>query len=171
MNIRLPLYRSLYAARQISIGNNQSVLRSTSLCQPHTAHCHQQRFNQSNNTATNNNNNNNNSVMGEIHSDIVNGSDVTPKYTMLRMNDDLGSGRILRWYVQVGQHVRAGDVLCDMDTDVAELQYQCQYDGVIGAILFDVNQTVRTDDAIAIQVDNDNDVKYAQVLAQQIKNK
>lgn len=93
-----------------------------------------------------------------------------PHYTILRMLDDMGSGKITKWRVAIGDYIESGQTICDIDTDIAEIEYNAQYGGYIGAILVDENKHVNPNTELAIQVDSKDAVEFAQQIAKQLKS-
>ena len=66
---------------------------------------------------------------------------------------------IVKWLVEVGQAVKRGDVLCEVETDKAVTDLESVAEGTLIKQLAEVNQTVNTGDVIAYvgQPDEMND--------------
>ena len=50
--------------------------------------------------------------------------------TMPRLSDTMEAGTVLRWHVNIGDEVSAGDVLADIETDKATMELQSFDDGI-----------------------------------------
>ena len=46
------------------------------------------------------------------------------KVTMPRLSDTMESGTVIKWNVGVGDEVSAGDVVADIETDMATMEMQ-----------------------------------------------
>lgn len=69
-------------------------------------------------------------------------------------------GNIGTWQKKVGDAVAAGDVLVEIETDKAQMDFECQEDGYIAKILVDSNtKEVNISQPIAIIVENKEDIE------------
>ena len=64
-------------------------------------------------------------------------------------------GTIAKWHVLEGDLVKSGQVLIEVATDKANLEYQALDGGYIRKILVEENQSAKVNDPIAIIAEND----------------
>lgn len=67
-------------------------------------------------------------------------------------------GTITAWVKREGDHVAAGDVLCEVETDKATMEYESTQDGTLLKILVDNGSTSAVGEQIAIVGDEGDDV-------------
>ena len=53
------------------------------------------------------------------------------------LSPTMTAGNIAKWMVKPGDKVGPGDHLCDVETDKATMEYECQEEGFVSAILVD----------------------------------
>ncbi len=58
---------------------------------------------------------------------------------------------ITKWHVKPGQHFNRGQPLCDIDVDVAEIEYEADEPGHISEVLVPEGGKVKAGEAIAVQ--------------------
>ncbi|MHC4946676.1 MAG: dihydrolipoamide acetyltransferase family protein [Planctomycetota bacterium] len=75
--------------------------------------------------------------------------------TMPRLSDTMESGTIIKWNVQEGDTVAAGDVVADIETDKATMEMQTFDDGLVARILVTEGQTVDVGTPIAVLTEED----------------
>jgi pyruvate dehydrogenase E2 component (dihydrolipoamide acetyltransferase) len=51
--------------------------------------------------------------------------------TMPRLSESMTEGKLLQWNVQVGDVVRAGDIVAEVEADKANMEIEAQEDGVV----------------------------------------
>jgi pyruvate dehydrogenase E2 component (dihydrolipoamide acetyltransferase) len=78
--------------------------------------------------------------------------------TMPRLSDTMEKGTIIKWNVQEGDHVSAGDAVADVETDKATMEMQVYDDGTIGRILVEEGRTVEVGTVIAVLAERGDDV-------------
>ncbi|MFD1341577.1 biotin/lipoyl-containing protein, partial [Litorisediminicola beolgyonensis] len=54
---------------------------------------------------------------------------------MPALSPGMEEGRLARWLVREGDRVEAGDVIAEIETDKATLEFETEEGGVIGALL------------------------------------
>ncbi|KAF9140808.1 pyruvate dehydrogenase complex dihydrolipoamide acetyltransferase component (E2) [Mortierella sp. GBA39] len=82
---------------------------------------------------------------------VINMPALSPTMTM---------GNIGTWQKKVGDAVAAGDVLVEIETDKAQMDFECQEEGYIAKILVDSNtKEVNISQPIAILVENKEDIE------------
>ena len=70
--------------------------------------------------------------------------------TMPRLSDTMEEGTIATWHKHPGDHVQAGDVLVEIETDKAVMEYEAYDNGVLSEILVSEGQTVPIGAPIAL---------------------
>src|SRR5947208_1744992 len=76
------------------------------------------------------------------------------EFKMPDVGEGLTEAEILKWYVQPGDTVTDGQVVCEVETAKAAVELPIPYDGVVHALHFDEGVTVDVGTAI-IAVDTD----------------
>ncbi|MFB4314734.1 pyruvate dehydrogenase complex dihydrolipoamide acetyltransferase [Actinomadura sp. 21ATH] len=69
---------------------------------------------------------------------------------MPRLSDTMEEGVISSWQKKPGDEVKAGDVLCDIETDKAVMEYEAYEDGVLAEILVAEGESAPIGSPIAI---------------------
>ncbi|NJN66882.1 MAG: 2-oxo acid dehydrogenase subunit E2 [Chloroflexaceae bacterium] len=69
--------------------------------------------------------------------------------TMPRLSDTMQEGTIGRWLKQPGDHVEKGDILLEIETDKATMEYEAYESGTLTEILVQAGQTVPIGTTIA----------------------
>ncbi len=62
--------------------------------------------------------------------------------TMPRLSDTMQEGTLNKWHVKVGDKVKSGDILADVETDKATMELQSFDDGTVAALSVQEGQTV-----------------------------
>jgi len=62
--------------------------------------------------------------------------------TMPRLSDTMEEGTIVAWRKQVGDTLRVGEVLCDIESDKATMEFEVYEAGVLSEIVVDAGQAV-----------------------------
>ena len=76
--------------------------------------------------------------------------------TMPRLSDTMEVGTILKWHVQDGDSVSAGDLLADIETDKATMELQSFDDGTIGELIVKEGEQVNVGTTIATILEEDD---------------
>jgi len=76
--------------------------------------------------------------------------------TMPRLSDTMEEGTIAVWHKQPGDNVKVGDILVEIETDKATMEYEAYEDGVLAEIVVPVGETVAIGTLIA-RLDNGKD--------------
>ena len=66
---------------------------------------------------------------------------------MPRLSDSMEEGTILQWLKQVGDEVAVGDELVEIETDKANMAYECDVAGTLTEILAQEGETLPIGDA------------------------
>ena len=80
---------------------------------------------------------------------------------MPALSPTMTEGKIVSWNKNVGDKVETGDVILEIETDKAVMEVEAQSKGILGKILFQLNQNVCVGDTIALikeSKDTDEDV-------------
>jgi pyruvate dehydrogenase E2 component (dihydrolipoamide acetyltransferase) len=70
--------------------------------------------------------------------------------TMPRLSDTMQEGTITRWLKQVGDEVKRGDVLAEVETDKANMEVEAYDSGILEQVLVQEGETVPIGQVIAI---------------------
>jgi len=102
---------------------------------------------------------NDNSNQSLVKEDISNNDNINVEYiTMPRLSDTMEEGTISTWLKKVGDDVSEGDILAEIETDKATMEFESFYNGKLVHIGVSEGETVKVDDLIAIISDSDVDV-------------
>jgi pyruvate dehydrogenase E2 component (dihydrolipoamide acetyltransferase) len=102
---------------------------------------------------------NDNSNQSLVKEDILSNDNVNVEYiTMPRLSDTMEEGTISTWLKKVGDNVSEGDILAEIETDKATMEFESFYNGKLVHIGVSEGETVKVDDLIAIISDSDVDV-------------
>ena len=102
---------------------------------------------------------NDNSNQSLVKEDILSNDNVNVEYiTMPRLSDTMDEGTISTWLKKVGDDVSEGDILAEIETDKATMEFESFYNGKLVHIGVSEGETVKVDDLIAIISDSDVDV-------------
>jgi pyruvate dehydrogenase E2 component (dihydrolipoamide acetyltransferase) len=83
--------------------------------------------------------------------------------TMPRLSDTMEEGTISTWLKKVGDQISEGDILAEIETDKATMEFESFYEGNLVYIGVNEGETVKVDDLIAII--SDSDVNIDDLLA------
>ena len=91
---------------------------------------------------------------------------------MPALSPTMTEGSIVKWLVKVGDTVKAGDILAEIETDKATMEVEAVDEGTITTILFDAgSNNIPVNSTIAI-INGDNDFKtFENKSNKEIKNK
>ncbi|BBM87410.1 pyruvate dehydrogenase complex dihydrolipoamide acetyltransferase [Candidatus Uabimicrobium amorphum] len=89
------------------------------------------------------------------------------KIEMVALSPTMESGVIVKWSKKVGDEIKSGDVLCEVETDKATMEYESMDEGTLLSILVDEGADVPVGDIIAIIGDKGEDVSG---LVEEIKS-
>ena len=78
--------------------------------------------------------------------------------TMPRLSDTMEEGTISTWLKKVGDDISEGDILAEIETDKATMEFESFYNGKLVHIGVNEGETVKVDDLIAIISDSDVNV-------------
>ncbi|MFL2602300.1 MAG: 2-oxo acid dehydrogenase subunit E2 [Flavobacteriaceae bacterium] len=88
--------------------------------------------------------------------------------TMPRLSDTMEEGTISTWLKKVGDQVSEGDILAEIETDKATMEFESFYEGNLVYIGVNEGETVKVDDLIAII--SDSEVNVDDLLANYSKD-
>ena len=67
---------------------------------------------------------------------------------MPKMSDTMTEGVMAKWHKKVGDKVKSGDVLAEVETDKASVEVPSPVSGTITELLFKENDAIKTGDVI-----------------------
>ena len=79
--------------------------------------------------------------------------------TMPRLSDTMEEGTVSKWNVKVGQKIKEGDILADIETDKATMEFESFYSGTLIYIGIKEGESAKVDDVLAIIGDSKIDQK------------
>jgi len=86
--------------------------------------------------------------------------------TMPRLSDTMQEGTLVAWRVQLGQTVKSGDTLADVETDKATMELQSYDDGTVAVLAVNEGQTIAVGAPILVlSVNGENPAQIAQAFA------
>ena len=69
---------------------------------------------------------------------------------MPRLSDTMEEGTVASWLKKVGDKVEEGDILAEIETDKATMEFESFYEGTLLYIGVQVGETTNVDDPLAI---------------------
>ena len=69
---------------------------------------------------------------------------------MPKLSDTMTEGTVAAWHKKVGDKVKSGEVLAEIETDKATMEFESFQDGVLLHIGVDKGQTAKVDSILAI---------------------
>ena len=69
---------------------------------------------------------------------------------MPRLSDTMEEGTLAKWFKKVGDSVKEGEILAEIETDKATMEFESFHDGVLLHIGIDEGSTAPVDSIIAI---------------------
>ena len=104
---------------------------------------------------------NNNETNNEIEERNVGSSKNFEIIRMPRLSDTMEEGTVSSWLVNVGQKVKEGDILAEIETDKATMEFESFYDGTLLYIGIKEGETANVDSLLAIIGDENADFSSA----------
>src|SRR6218665_915821 len=77
---------------------------------------------------------------------------------MSKLSDTMTDGVIAKWHKKVGDKIKSGDLLADIETDKATMEFESFQDGVLLYIGVQEKQAVPVDSVIAILGNTGEDI-------------
>ena len=87
---------------------------------------------------------------------------------MPKLSDTMVEGVVAEWHKNVGEAVSSGELLAEIETDKATMEFESFYDGVLLHIGVEKGATAPVNDILAIIGEQGEDVK--KILADEEKN-
>jgi len=85
---------------------------------------------------------------------------------MPALSPTMEEGTLAKWLVKEGDTVESGDILCEIETDKATMEFEAVDEGVIGKILVaDGTEGVKVNDPIAVLIEDGESADAAPVAA------
>ena len=101
------------------------------------------------------------SLTSDETDDVTNESGSIDYITMPRLSDTMEEGTISSWLKNVGDKVSEGEILAEIETDKATMEFESFYDGILSHIAVQAGETVNVDELIAIISEGEIDVTKA----------
>ncbi len=80
------------------------------------------------------------------------------KVLMIALSPTMETGTIVKWHVKEGDKVSSGDVLCEVETDKATMEYESLNEGFVLKIISEEGQEVQVEDPIAVVGEKGEDI-------------
>jgi len=77
---------------------------------------------------------------------------------MPRLSDTMEEGVVAKWLINIGDDVKEGDIIAEIETDKATMEFESFYDGTLLHIGINEGETAAVDTLLAIIGDKDEDV-------------
>ena len=104
---------------------------------------------------------NNNEISPEIIEKNVESSKNFEIIRMPRLSDTMEEGTVSSWLVNVGEKVKEGDILAEIETDKATMEFESFYEGTLLYVGIKVGETANVDSLLAIIGDENADFSSA----------
>ena len=88
---------------------------------------------------------------------------------MPRLSDTMTDGVVAKWHKKIGDKVNEGDLLADIETDKATMEFESFQEGVLLHIGVKENGTAKVDSILAILGDENEDI--SSILSENDKEK
>ena len=77
---------------------------------------------------------------------------------MPRLSDTMEEGTVATWFKKVGDSVKEGEILAEIETDKATMEFESFYEGTLLYIGINENETAKVDAPLAIIGDPGDDI-------------
>ena len=77
---------------------------------------------------------------------------------MPRLSDTMEEGTVAAWFKKVGDKVQEGEILAEIETDKATMEFESFYEGTLLYIGIQENETAKVDAPLAIIGDLGEDI-------------
>ena len=77
---------------------------------------------------------------------------------MPRLSDTMEEGTVATWFKKVGDKVEEGEILAEIETDKATMEFESFYEGTLLYIGINENETAKVDSPLAIIGDPGEDI-------------
>jgi pyruvate dehydrogenase E2 component (dihydrolipoamide acetyltransferase) len=81
--------------------------------------------------------------------------------TMPRLSDTMEQGTVVKWHVNTGDTVSAGDVIADIETDKATMELESFDDGIVAALAVEEGQSIAVGRPIIVLAEDGESVEDA----------
>ena len=78
---------------------------------------------------------------------------------MPRLSDTMEEGTLATWFKKVGDEVKEGDILAEIETDKATMEFESFYEGTLLYIGIQENETAKVDAPLAVIGSPGEDIK------------
>ena len=90
---------------------------------------------------------------------------MTQAVTMPALSDTMGAGRLVKWTKKVGDRIKKGDVIAEVETDKAVMEVEAFQDGYLGGPLAAEGTDAPVGETIGYITDSPGDVREAKSAA------
>jgi biotin carboxyl carrier protein len=73
---------------------------------------------------------------------------------------EMPNAKLLKWLVSPGSAVSSGDILAEIDSDLAEIEYKAQQNGYLAAVYVNPGESIEPDQIMGIQVASKEEMQY-----------
>jgi pyruvate dehydrogenase E2 component (dihydrolipoamide acetyltransferase) len=80
--------------------------------------------------------------------------------TMPRLSDTMSEGKVAKWHKKVGDSVKEGDILAEIETDKAVQDFESEFDGILLYVGVEENAAAPVDSILAIIGKEGEDISY-----------
>ena len=77
---------------------------------------------------------------------------------MPRLSDTMEEGVVAKWLVNVGDSIKEGDILAEIETDKATMEFESFHDGVLLHVGIKEGETAAVDTLLAIVGEKEEDI-------------
>ena len=77
---------------------------------------------------------------------------------MPRLSDTMTDGVVAKWHKKIGDKIQEGDLLADIETDKATMEFESFQEGTLLYIGVQQNETAKVDSILAILGDKDENI-------------
>ena len=77
---------------------------------------------------------------------------------MPRLSDTMTDGVVAKWHKKIGDQIKEGDLLADIETDKATMEFESFQEGVLLHIGVKENETAKVDSILAILGEKNEDI-------------
>ena len=83
---------------------------------------------------------------------------------MPRLSDTMEEGVVAKWLVNIGDQVNEGDILAEIETDKATMEFESFHEGTLLHIGINEGQTAAVDTLLAIVGEKDEDISLLLIM-------
>jgi len=88
---------------------------------------------------------------------------------MLALSPTMETGTIVKWHKKEGEAISNGEVLCEVETDKATMEYESQSDGILLKIIVGEGGQAAVGQSIAVAGEKDEDISFLLQKKQEVE--